>query len=504
MKRRETMLLLASVLLVGILVAFPFQRQNSSQFEPIRSLIRTELDQRNVVSISVAVAKEGKILWEEGFGWADKERRVPATEHTMYSLASISKPITATGIMVLKERGKIDIDKPINDYLGEAKVRTRIGNVNDATVRRVANHTSGLQLHYQFFYADEPHKPPTMDETIRRYGIIMAPPGERYQYANQGYGLLGYIIERVSGKSQVDFLREEVFLPLGMMHTSVHLAPDLERHQAIRYAADGTPLPFYDFDHPGASAVYSSAHDVVRFGMFHLKARLSDQKAILKDETIDEMQRPTSIMGPETGYGFGWVVRDHPGGYRLVSHSGGMPGVRTLLTLIPAEKIAIVVLTNSTHANPGMIVDEIIPIARGKNRQPPRDPPPAPVETMMQTPTHFLGVWTGILKTYKEEIPLTLQFKEHGEVQIQLANQATDVLNNARFSDSTVTGRTMGEIGTEESQRGPYNVEFWLRLRGDALNGVASAVSVHGNRIAGATSHWVEVRKKTEKAAGSK
>lgn len=494
----------AMVLLVGILVVFPPQPQKSDQFDTIRALIRTELDHRKVVSMAVAVAKDGKILWEEGFGWADKERQVPATEHTMYSLASISKPITATGIMVLKERGKIDIDKPINDYLGEAKLLARIGNANDATVRRVANHTSGLQLHYQFFYADEPFKPPTMDETIRRYGVIMTPPGERYQYANQGYGFLGYVIERVSGKSYADFLREEVFLPLGMTHTSVNVAPGLERHQAIRYAADGTPLPFYDFDHPGASAVYSSAHDLIRFGMFHLKTRLPDQKAILKDETTDEMQRPTSVMGPETGYGFGWVVRDHPDGYRLVSHSGGMPGVRTLLTIIPAEKIAIAVLTNSTHGNPEMIVNEIIPIVRGKKRQQPRDPQPAPAETMKQTPAQFLGTWSGILKTYKEEIALTLQFKEAGEVHIHLAQQPTTVLNNVRFSDSTVTGRTTGEIGTEESKRGSYTIEFWLRLRGDVLNGVASAISVPGNRIAGATSHWVEVRRQSEKSAGSK
>lgn len=503
--RRTTAFRAPTIAAVVILVAFHgAQRPTNDQFDAIRVLIRTELEQRKVVSIAVAVAKDGEILWQEGFGWADKERRVPATEHTMYSLASISKPITATGVMVLKERGMIDIDKPMNDYLGEVKLQARIGNANEATVRRVANHTSGLQLHYQFFYADEPSKPPTMDETIRRYGIIMTPPGERYQYANQGYGFLGYSIERVAGTSYAHFLREEVFLPLGMTHSSVNLAPELERHQAIRYAQDGSPIPFYDFDHPGASAVYSCAHDLLRFGMFHLKTRLPDQKAILNDETIDEMQRPTSVMGPETGYGFGWVVRDHPEGYRLVSHSGGMPGVRTLLTLIPAEKIAIVVLTNSTQGNPGRIVNEIIPIVRGKKRQPPREPPPAPVETMTQPPAHFIGTWSGMLKTYNEEIPLMLQFKEAGDVHVQLARQQRTVLNNVRFGDSTVTGRTAREIGTEESKRGPYNLEFWLRLRGDVLNGVASAISTASHRPAGATSHWVELRRQTEKAAGGK
>src|SRR2546427_8602320 len=124
-------------------------------FGAVRDLIRARLVEQIIPSLAVAVARDGEILWEEGFGWADREHRVPATEHTMYSLASISKPITATGLMVLKEQGKLDLDRPINDYLGAAKLNAWIGDAADATVRRVANHTSGLPLHWHFFYEDE-------------------------------------------------------------------------------------------------------------------------------------------------------------------------------------------------------------------------------------------------------------------------------------------------------------------------------------------------------------
>src|SRR5438309_2553637 len=130
-------------------------RDANVDFSAVRELIRTRLVDQVIPSLAVAVARNGTILWEEGFGWADRENRVPATEHIMYSLASISKPITATGLMVLEEQGKLDLDHPINDYLGEAKVRAWIGNAADATVRRVANHTSGLPLHWHFFYEDE-------------------------------------------------------------------------------------------------------------------------------------------------------------------------------------------------------------------------------------------------------------------------------------------------------------------------------------------------------------
>src|SRR5438034_2341809 len=127
-------------------------RVTNDVFGAVRDLIRGRLVEQVVPSLAVAVARDGEILWEEGFGWADRENRVPATEHTMYSLASISKPITATGVMVLKERGKLDLDRPINDYLGEAKLKAWIGDAAEATVRRVANHTSGLPLHWHFFY----------------------------------------------------------------------------------------------------------------------------------------------------------------------------------------------------------------------------------------------------------------------------------------------------------------------------------------------------------------
>src|SRR5690348_8075895 len=114
-----------------------------------------------IPSLVVAVAKGNTVLWEEGFGWADRERRIAATPHTLYSLASISKPITATALMILKERGVLNLEHPINHYLGERKLHARVGNIDEATVRRVANHTSGLPLHSQFFYQDEPDLPPT-------------------------------------------------------------------------------------------------------------------------------------------------------------------------------------------------------------------------------------------------------------------------------------------------------------------------------------------------------
>jgi CubicO group peptidase (beta-lactamase class C family) len=126
-------------------------------FDAVRAHIERLVAEGEVPSMAVAVARDGEIVWEEGFGLADREKNIPATEHTMYALASISKPLTATGLMILVERGLINLDSPINDYLGEAKLQAWVGDAAEATVRRVASHTAGLPLHSQHFYDDEPY-----------------------------------------------------------------------------------------------------------------------------------------------------------------------------------------------------------------------------------------------------------------------------------------------------------------------------------------------------------
>jgi CubicO group peptidase (beta-lactamase class C family) len=422
----------------------------------------------------------------------------------MYSLASISKPITTTGLMILKERGRLDLDRPINNYLGDAKLKAWVGNPDEATVRRVANHSSGLPLHYHFFHEDEPYQRPPMEETIRRYGNLVTAPGEKYQYANLGYGILDYVISRLSGKSYPDFMREEVFLPLDMTHTSVNIGPRLKKYQAVRYGSDGLPIPFYDFDHPGASAVFSSAHDLVRFGMFHLKAHLPDQKAILSDETIDEMQQPTADISNGNGYGIGWRINSNEMGYRSIRHSGGMGGVSTVLVLIPSEKLAVVALANSSSSLPDQISKEILSVMLpeyAKNRalseskkEQEKGQSQEPESSFKPTP-ELIGKWSGSVHTYKREIPLTFWFKESADVHVQLGDQLKTLLNDVSFKDDYLGGRMMGDIGTEDANRRPYHLHVALKLRGQVLNGAITAISLPGPRLGNALSHWVELKK---------
>jgi CubicO group peptidase (beta-lactamase class C family) len=470
---------------------------SADRFDDVRTHIRAGLIDQSVPSIAVAVAQDGKILWEEGFGWADREQRRPASEHTVYSLASISKPITATGLMTLVQAGRVDLERPVNDYLGNVKLRARVGSANDATVRRVANHTSGLPLHYQFFYADEPFQRPSMDETLLRYGDLVTAPGERYQYSNLGYGVLDYLIERVSGVSYAEFMRREVFSPLGLTHTSVDIGPGLEPYTATRYGLDGLPLPFYDFDHPGASAVFSSAHDLVRFGMFHLQAHLRDQKAILSDAMLDEMHRRTAEQPNGAGYGVGFGVREQ-NGYPFISHNGSMPGVATRMALFPRERLAIVVLSNARSDLTLDVADRIIANLLPKWR--PATPLTTREESPFVAPDSLRGVWKGMLSTYTQQVPVELRFLPGGDVHAQVGDQLTALVNRPQLEGNIFSGDLAVRIGTPDTDRYAYTVSLSLQLRGDVLNGSASAIAVASPRERNAVSHWIELRKAPEVA----
>lgn len=468
----------------------------SDAFNDLREFIQLNLVEKTIPSITVSVAKDGVIVWEEGFGWADRENRVLANEHTMYSLASITKPITATGLMILKERGKLDLDKPINKYLGDTKLKAWVGNPEDATVRRVANHSAGLPLHCQFFYEDDPYTPPPFEETLRRYGNLVTVPSERYRYSNLGYGVLDYIISRISGKNYSDFIREEVFLPLGMTRAAVKIGRGHETHHAIRYGVDGLPIPFYDFDHRGASAAYCSAHDLIRFGMFHLKNHLLDQKVILSDETIDEMQRPTVDVNENTGYGVGWEISKEAE-YTIVSHDGGMGGVATQLVLVPSENLAVVVLCNARqYALTLLIVKKILSLML-----PGYGPINADEDKEKLTPTKFepscmlAGKWSGFIHTYEEDITFNLAIKDSGDIHVKMGDQLTTLLNETRFIDGYLKGSFSCDIGTLDANRFPYHLHLDLKQRDNVLNGSVISISLPGRRVGNALSHWAELVK---------
>jgi CubicO group peptidase (beta-lactamase class C family) len=330
-------------------------------FSKVKQLIQEQMTARAIPSFAIAVARNGEILWEGGFGWADRENRIPATEHTPYYLASVTKSITATAIMILQERQLLDLDRPVNDYLGSTQVSSPLWDPVQATVRRVATHTAGLTTFRRTYYAGQSGSRLSADETIRRYGVLFWPPGDHFDYSNLGYGILGEVVARVSGKEYADFLREELFWPLDMNRASVGMGPAPDKYAAVRYSFDHGRSPQAESATPGASAGYCGVHDLVLFGMFHLKAHLPNQKAILSDASIDAMQNSTVDTG-DGRYGLGWWVNEDFFGYRGILGQGGTDDSQAWLQLIPSEGIVVAVLSNIGGLLAATVIEEGIAV----------------------------------------------------------------------------------------------------------------------------------------------
>jgi len=480
--------------------------QSTERFARARATILEALQKSGVPSISIAAAEEGRIVWEESFGYADKEKKIKATPDSLYALASISKAFTGTGLMVLAEKNLVDLDKPVNDYLGEAKLTGYVGNADQATLRRMLYLEAGMPMHWNVFYATDLARPPSQDESIRRYGIIVNEPGREYVYSNFAYGVLDRVISHVSGKGYPDFMKDEVFKPLQMNRTSVHISPGLEAYSVQNYDVAGKPLPSMAYDHNGASAVYASVHDLIRFGQFHLKNPIPGQKPILRPASLDLLHQPSSLNAPsdvssigESRMAMGWGVISLAG-HRFVIASGRAPGTQTRLTLLPEKNMAVAILCN---ANPSdeyalwKIEWETFTAMVPGFPAIPAIPGEKPVAFI--SPQELLGEWQGEVHTYQGNRPMKLSAKGGREIAIELDGRPGGLipietpLGPLSFQNAWLSGLFFGTIPTEDARRLPHVVFLRLQLKGDTLAGTVSAVAVNQNF---SLPYWASLKRK--------
>jgi len=462
------------------------------RFREVRGTILQAVADGDVRSVSVAVAEDGKIIWEEAFGWADKENRIRATPHTMYRLGSISKPITATALMVLVEEGRVDLDQPIIEYLGGLSLRSHVGSERDVTVRHVLNHRAGMPPHNLAFFQDGPHDRQPFEETVRRYGIVTFSPGGSYIYCNLGYELIAYLIAQVSGMSFPQYVKENVFTPLGMPEAVVYDGTSPVRHAAVCYSAEFTPIPTYSYAYPGAGDVFCSAHELIRFAMFHLKNRLADQEPILTDEAIDHMQaaHPPS----NTVYGVGWVFDVNELGYRSVHHGGEGPGADNFMRMVPSENIAFVVLCNSEWGEHlSQIQEAMCTVLIPELAEIKKDAPDGGGQEMI-LPEDLLGTWEGKIVAHDRNIAVLLEMSEPEGVRIRLSEQPEDEVDLAVATSNFLLGNFPGTIPTPDGGRYPSSVRLALVRSGERLSGQATAVGwMEERQAAYELSSWIEV-----------
>ncbi|HEX8500494.1 MAG TPA: serine hydrolase domain-containing protein [Pyrinomonadaceae bacterium] len=348
-----------------LLVLFSGARWSAQQPQPaslpaekikqIEALVAAEMARQKIPGMSVAVVSGGQPRWSNGYGVQDVENNVPAKASTVYRLGSISKPITAVAVMQLFERGRLDLDAPVQKYCPAFPEKQW-----PVTTRLLLGHLAGVR-HYKSdeeFNSTRFYASVTEGLAMFKDDPLLFEPGTKYNYTTHGYSVLGCVVEGASGQKFADFVRENVFKPAGMERIRVDSVADIipGRAQGYRTTDKGeltnSPLADNSYKVPGGGFV-STAEDLARFAAALQAGRL------LKRETAELMYTKQKTKdGKETAYGLGWGVGER-NGRRTVGHSGGQQRVSTFLHTQPDLGVAVVLMSNLENARLGDLAQQI-------------------------------------------------------------------------------------------------------------------------------------------------
>lgn len=313
-----------------------------------------------VPGAAVVVVKDNKEVFKNGYGYSNLEAKVDP-DQTSFPACSVSKLFTATAIMQLYEEGKIDLDKNINDYTSPYKVINKYDK--EVTCRNLLTHSSGIDEASELNGA-------TIDENSIKSQeyfmdthtpVVVAEPNTICRYSNEGYNLLGYIVEKVSGISYEEYVKEKILKPLKMNNSSVRLK---NNDTAIGYTYDddkyvANPLPYQYTS--GSSGIIATAKDMEKFILANLNNGRFQDSRILSSKTLNLMHdKQFSNVEDLSGMGFGFI-RSYRNGQEIIKHEGALPaGYTTTLFLIPKENLGIYVATNSLSALPFDFEEEFL------------------------------------------------------------------------------------------------------------------------------------------------
>ncbi len=339
-------LLTTSLLLLALTCSLPAAETTlTNAITQARAIIQQELAPK-VPGVSVAVAIDGKIVWSEGFGFADLEAKKPVTKETKFRIGSISKSLTSVGLALMVERGQIDLDAPIQKYVPDFPDKGA-----PITTRMLGGHLSGIR-HYIGFETrrNQPYTNSHAALTIFQNDPVVAPPGTKYSYTTYGWTLLSAAMESALQQDFVSYMDKHVLQPLKLTHTRADQKGIVDPH-CTKFYSDNvlgqfTTAPEVDSSYKWAGGGYlSTPEDLVRLGSALL------QPGFLKDSSLKLLFTPQKTSdGKPTTYGLGWSIGKDAQGHRIYWHTGGSTGGKSVLLLHPETKTVFALVSN--HSTP--------------------------------------------------------------------------------------------------------------------------------------------------------
>lgn len=317
--------------------------------DKIDDRVKMFMAERHIPGAAVAVVKNGRVVRMKGYGVASLEFGVPVTTETVFEIGSVSKQMTAAGIMLLVQDGKVSLDERISKYLPNTPEAWK-----DVTVRHLLTHTSGIKSYTGLDGFDLSQRM-SMADFIRKLSPhpLEFIPGEKNIYSNSGFNLLAYIIETQSGKRYFDFMRERIFIPLGMTKTA-----DRDPQFVIPLRANG--YEWRDNRHNGrdgnltdlmgAGSIVSTINDMTKW-----EAALRGDKFLSAESKKMIWTQFTFNNGKLSPYGFGWRISDVRG-HKLIGHTGQTAGFGAAIFRYVDDDVTVIVLTNLGETGMGSLI----------------------------------------------------------------------------------------------------------------------------------------------------
>ena len=308
---------------------------------------------------SLLIMRNGKIEYEKAYGFADVENKIPNTVNTVFQIGSVSKEMTAAAILMLVEKGKLSLDDTLTKFIPDF-----IEPGNKVTIKNLLIHNSGIPNYTELL--DKPfswESKNSLDDIIdliknRKFDFQ---PGEKFKYDNSGYAILAYIIEKISGMSYAQFMKQNIFLPLGMKHTLHGGDKEDIGERAKGYTFDLKvkkikKAVFTEFAQlAGAGSLISTTEDIAIWD------EAVKQKKLLSTKSWNEALSKhveASMFGDSIYYGYGWVIQNYFG-HKLIWHTGGMAGFLCANYIFPEDNLIIIFLSNNDFVVPAAMVHQI-------------------------------------------------------------------------------------------------------------------------------------------------
>ncbi|MGG1658212.1 serine hydrolase domain-containing protein [Brevibacillus sp. NRS-1366] len=322
---------------------------NQSKISALTDYVNQFMEEHNVPGLSIAISHQGEVIYQNGFGVRDHDRKEPVTPETLFGIASVSKSFAAVAIMQLVAEGKLSVDDPVSRYVPSFRIGGKI-NADRIKIRHLLSHTSGVP---PLLRREELTK---LNDHLAYLGDLdidsLGEPGEYFSYCNDMFLLLGAIIERVTGRLFRRYVTEQLLEPLHMHRSTFSLEEVARLHNvSVPYVQKGNkqvePAPWPALgNYEVGGGIRSNVLDLMQYGQIFVNARQYQEKEIASESLLRSMWQPVHRLTRNAWYGYALRMVPDYSGVTLVEHGGGQPGVSSNFGFVPEKGLVVAVLCN--------------------------------------------------------------------------------------------------------------------------------------------------------------